>query len=160
MLDTGDFVNRAQAIYGYDHFVCDTGGSICEVVDPSNPDDPIMTHLSSEALLVQIEGSEAHTDELIRRFDRAPKPMCYQEGFLTQTWDDYLAMTGEAEDAVDPDAFIRWAYARALAHRAPLYAAMGDWGVRVTADEMFQVTSADDFHQLIARAIDRKAPDA
>jgi hypothetical protein len=31
--------------------------------------------LSDECLLVWIKGDAAHTQELIRRFDRAPKPM-------------------------------------------------------------------------------------
>ena len=30
---TGYFIDRAEALYGYPHFVCDTGGSICEWVD-------------------------------------------------------------------------------------------------------------------------------
>ena len=33
---------RPRDIYGYDHFVCDTGGSLCEVVDPDDPDDPVL----------------------------------------------------------------------------------------------------------------------
>ncbi|MCU0912578.1 MAG: ATPase [Rhodobacteraceae bacterium] len=72
LLDTRDFIERAQALYGYPNFVCDTGGSICEWVDPEDPDDPILTALSADCLMVWIEGSDAHTAELIRRFDRAP----------------------------------------------------------------------------------------
>lgn len=33
LLDTEYFVDRAQRLYGYPHFICDTGGSICEWVD-------------------------------------------------------------------------------------------------------------------------------
>ncbi len=33
-LDTARFIDRARDIYGYPHFVCDTSGSICEVVEP------------------------------------------------------------------------------------------------------------------------------
>jgi hypothetical protein len=36
-LDTARFIERAEEIYGYRHFVCDTSGSICEVVDPTIP---------------------------------------------------------------------------------------------------------------------------
>ena len=75
LLDTPYFIERARHIYGYDHFVCDSGGSICEVVDPADPNDPVLSCLSQSALMVWIEGSDAHTDELIKRFDRAPKPM-------------------------------------------------------------------------------------
>ena len=154
LLDTAYFIDRAQDLYGYPHFVCDTGGSICEWVDPADPADPILTALSDAALMVWIRGSDAHTEELVRRFDRAPKPMAYQPQFLSAAWDGYLAETGLPEDKVDPDAFIRWTYARALAHRQPLYQAMAaNWGVTVEAADMAQVASEADFTDLIARAL-------
>jgi hypothetical protein len=155
--DTAYFIRRAEALYGYPHFICDTGGSICEWVDGDDPDDPLLTELSRHCLLVWIKGDDAHTEELVRRFDRAPKPMCYQPEFLDRAWRDYLAETGQGEGEVDPDAFIRWAYARALAHRAPRYAAMAKWGVTVSADEVAAVRSEADFVALVGRAIDRAA---
>ncbi len=158
LLDTPHFIARAEALYGYPHFVCDSGGSICEVVDPDDPDDPVLRALSAELLLVWIEGSAAHTAELVRRFDRAPKPMYYQPEFLRAAWEDYRAETGLAEAEVDPDAFVRWTYARALAHRTPRYAAMArNWGVTVTADEIARVTDESGFVDLVARAIARAA---
>lgn len=154
LLDTAHFIERAQDIYGYANFVCDSGGSICEVVDPDDPDDPVLTALGQSVLLVGIEGSEAHAQELVRRFDAAPKPMCYQPTFLATAWQEYLGETGQPEDKVDPDAFVRWAYARALAHRQPRYAAMArNWGISVTADQVAAVRSVADFQALIAAAL-------
>ena len=154
MLDTGHFIDRAKAIYGYDNFICDTSGSICEVVDPLNADDPVLKELDNQVLMVWIEGSDAHTQELVQRFDAAPKPMCYQPEFLTNAWSDYLGETGDAPEAVDPDAFIRWTYARALAHRQPRYRAIADnWGVTVKAEDVAQVRTDKDFVTLIAQAI-------
>ncbi|NDK33366.1 ATPase [Rhodovulum sulfidophilum] len=154
--DTPRFIDRAAELYGYDDFVCDSGGSICEVVDPEDPADPVLSALAARLLLVWIEGSEAHTAELVRRFDRAPKPMYYQPAFLHEAWADYLSRTGLSEAAVDPDAFVRWTYARALAHRQPRYEAMArNWGVRVTAEEVAALRGPEDFTDLIARAIDR-----
>ncbi|WP_101068754.1 ATPase [Roseovarius salinarum] len=153
--DTGHFIERSHRLYGYPHFVCDTGGSICEWVDPDDPDDTLLTELSRHCLLVWIKGDAAHTEALIRRFDRAPKPMAYQPEFLDRVWNDYLAKEGCAPDKVDPDAFIRWAYSRALAHRQPRYEAMAKWGVTVTADEIAEVTDAARFVDLVAAAIDR-----
>ena len=156
LLDTGYFIERAQALYGYPHFVCDTGGSICECVDPENPDDPVLKALSATTLMVWIKGDEAHTAELIRRFDKAPKPMSYQAAFLDRVWNEYLNQNKLSEEAVDPDAFIRWTYAQALAHRQPRYAAMAqNWGVTVTADEVAAVRSAVDVDTLIGRALER-----
>ncbi|KPP91093.1 MAG: hypothetical protein HLUCCA08_14235 [Rhodobacteraceae bacterium HLUCCA08] len=157
LADTGHFIDRAAAIYGYAHFVCDTGGSICEWVDPDDPADPILTELSARALMVWIEGTEEHTAELVRRFDRAPKPMAYQPEFLDRCWRDYLNETGLLERDVDPDAFIRWTYARALAHRQPRYAAMaGNWGVTIPAARIAAMRDAADFDAIIAEALARR----
>ena len=158
LLDTGHFARRAQEIYGYQNFVCDSGGSICEVVNPHDPADPVLTALARDTLMIWIEGSEAHTAELVRRFDRAPKPMYYQPAFLHAAWADYLAETGADEAAVDPDAFVRWTYARALAHRQPRYAAMAtNWGLKVRAEDVARLRSPEDFTDLVATALDRRA---
>lgn len=148
--DTGYFARRGEMLYGYPHFICDTGGSICEWVDPDDDNDPLMQTLSAECLPVWIKGDDAHTQELIRRFDKAPKPMAYQPEFLLRVWQEYLNENKCQEDDVDPDAFIRWTYAQALAHRQPRYEAMSRWGVTVTADQVAQLRSEDDFVDLIA----------
>ena len=156
MLDTARFMDRAEAIYGYANFVCDTSGSICEVVDPDNPADPVMRQLADTLLLVWIKGSDDHTAELIRRFDRAPKPMYYQPAFLHAAWEEYLAIHSVTEETCDPDAFVRWIYARALAHRRPRYAAMARWGVTVSAEDVATVRDPADFDAMISAAIDQR----
>ncbi|MGY6547853.1 MAG: ATPase [Roseinatronobacter sp.] len=154
LLDTVHFIKRAEALYGYAHFVCDTGGSICEVITPDDPEDPVMRALSAHVLPIWIRGDDAHTAELIRRFDRAPKPMYYQPAFLHDAWAAYQHDTGKAPDRIDPDAFVRWTYARALAHRAPRYAAMArNWGVTVTAEEVAALRNADDLVALVAQKL-------
>ncbi|MCR8827261.1 hypothetical protein [Pseudosulfitobacter koreensis] len=157
--DTAYFAGRGRALYGYPHFICDTGGSICEWVDATDDHDPLMTELSACCLPVWIKGSDAHTAELIRRFDKAPKPMAYLPAFLLQCWQEYLAETGLSEAKVNPDAFIRWTYARALAHRQPRYQAMSRWGVTVTADAVAAMNSPADFTDLIADALERRSQD-
>lgn len=156
LLDTPHFITRSEEIYRLPHFVCDSGGSICEVVDPDDPADPALSALESHLLMVWIKGSDAHTAELVRRFDRAPKPMYYQPEFLDKAWLAYRMEKGLREEQVDPDDFIRWTYARALAHRQPRYEAMAQRGVTVTAEEVAEIRSPAEFDALIARAIDRK----
>ncbi len=153
--DTGHFSRRAQALYGYPHFICDTGGSICEWVNPDDPEDPLLQALSQECLLVWIKGDAAHTRELIRRFDKAPKPMAYQPEFLARVWKDYLIENNCSEDDVDPDAFIRWTYAKALEHRQPRYAAMAKWGITITADQVAGLRDEAGLTDLIADTLDR-----
>ncbi|MBW0157235.1 ATPase [Sedimentimonas flavescens] len=154
LLDTVHFVRRAREIYGITSFVCDSGGSICEVVDPTDPADPILRALSENFLMVWIEGSEAHTEELVRRFDRAPKPMYYQPEFLERKWVQYRVERGLKEDEVNPDDFVRWTYRQALQHRQPRYAAMAEhWGVKVKAEDVALVRDEKDFTSLIAAAL-------
>ncbi len=156
MLDTIRFSERARDIYGYPHFVCDTSGSLCEVVEPEDPEDRVMRELSEHQLLVWIQGTAAHREQLRRRFDRAPKPMYYRPEFLDEVWNDFLAREGKPADRIDPEAFLRFGYARLLESRQPRYAAMARWGITITAEEAADVTSPEDFDRLIARALDRR----
>ncbi len=156
--DTGSFIDRANDLYQYPHFVCDTGGSICEWVDANDPNDPILTDLSSKTLMVWIEGSDAHTEELIRRFDREPKPMSYDPTFLLETWRSYLITSGDNPDEVNPDDFIRWAFAKALAHRQPRYRAMAEnWGITVPMDAVAEVKDTEGFISMIANALEMRS---
>ncbi|WP_158963805.1 ATPase [Chachezhania sediminis] len=154
LLDTDYFIRRSERLYGYPHFICDTGGSICEWVDPEDPDDVVLKALSDTTLMIWLKGDEEHTASLIRRFDKAPKPMSYQAEFLDRTWAAYLAESGASPDRVDPDAFIRYAYARALAHRQPRYEAMARWGVTVPAAKVEGISDTGTFIDVIAEAID------
>ena len=157
LLDTPHFVERAEEIYGYGNFVCDSGGSICEVVDPNNPEDPVLKCLSETTLLCWIEGSDAHRSNLIERFDRAPKPMYYEPEFLNAKWSQYLDQTGKTEEEVDPDAFVRWTYAEALAHRHPRYEGISNWGIKVRAEDVANLSTVTDFEELVAHALEQRA---
>ena len=156
LLDTPHFVHRAEEIYGYENFVCDSGGSICEVVDPDNPDDPVLKCLSETVLLCWIEESDAHCKNLIERFDRAPKPMYYEPEFLNSKWAEYLDQNGRSENEVDPDDFVRWTYAQALAHRHPRYEGISKWGIKLRAQDVTALKTATDFENLVACALEQR----
>ncbi|MGB0960222.1 MAG: ATPase [Halocynthiibacter sp.] len=154
MLDSSAFITRAHDIYGYDHFVCDTSGSVCEVVDGNNPNDPVLTALAPSLLPVWIKGDDDHIGELAQRFDRDPKPMFYCKDFLETAWKTYLTQHEVTADHVDPDHFVRWTYARALNHRQPRYEAIANnWGVTLAASDVARVKTAQDFQDLITDAL-------
>ncbi len=158
LLDTGHFIERAERLYQYPHFICDTGGSICEWVDAHDPADPVLSDLARKTLMVWIEGTDDHTAELIRRFDKEPKPMSYDPAFLLATWQAYLGEFNVAPDKVNPDDFIRWAFAKALAHRQPRYKAMADnWGITVQQDAVAQVKDTEGFVSMIADALEMRS---
>jgi len=150
LFDTPLFVEKARNIYGYEHFICDTGGSICEVVDPEDKNDPVLTSLSETCLIVYIEGDAAHASALKARFDQNPKPMYYNEAFLKGVWSDYLKATGVAENKVDPDEFIRWGFEKLIDWRAPRYQAIADnWGVTIAAAEIEKARDPEAFLALV-----------
>jgi hypothetical protein len=155
--DTLHFISKAEEIYGYRHFVCDTSGSLCEVVDPDDPRDPVMRDLAGATLPVWFRGTEADLEALTARFEKAPKPMYYPETFLTRLWQQYLTDQGVTSDQVDPDAFIRHGFRSLMAHRLPRYAAMAArWGVTVEAAEVAAVRDPQDFEALVAAALARR----
>ena len=136
--------------------MADTGGSICEVVDPENPEDPVLKALSEQTLMLWIEGDEAHTDALIKRFDHAPKPMYYRPEILEPLWRSYLQENKVLEDDVDPDDFVRSAFASAIRSRQPIYAAMArNWGVSVSASDVADLRDARDVSALVETALGR-----
>lgn len=156
LLDTPHFIDRAQGIYGYNNFVCDTGGSICEVVDPFDKDDPVLNTLSKNLLMVGIESSSEHNTKLTQRFDRDPKPMCYQAEFLNRSWREYMLENNVEPGDVDPDHFVRWAFSKALDRRQPLYEAMAqNWGLSVSADDVAGAVTAEKFELMIANALEK-----
>ncbi|HUR43116.1 MAG TPA: ATPase, partial [Aestuariivirga sp.] len=106
LLDVPEFIERARDIYQYTHFVCDSGGSLCEVTDPGNASDPVLKCLSQHTLLLYIEGNPRHTEMLVERFRKNPKPMYYQPAFLEAKWAEYKSKNRISnDDDVDPDGF-------------------------------------------------------
>jgi len=157
-IDALHFAQKARDIYGYAHFVCDTSGSLCEVVDPHDPQDPVLCTLSADILPVWIECTEAHIAALEARFRKAPKPMYYQEPFLRGIWDRFRAEHDLDPLCVDPDEFIRWGFRQLMDHRVPIYRAIAEnWGITLAADDVAAVRDAHDFESLIAQALPEAA---
>ena len=156
--DVPDFIRRARVVYQYEHFICDSGGSLCEVVDPDNANDPVLKILSENTLLLYIEGTPEHTAMLVERFRKYPKPMYYQPAFLDAKWDEYKDVNKiRNDDDVDPDGFAVWGFEQLLHHRIPLYAKIAkNFGYTVRMRDVPTVTSDGDFVNLISRTIDQK----
>jgi len=156
LLDAAPFITKARKDFHADHFICDSGGSICEVVDPHDRDSHLLKSLSENLLMVWIKGTEAHNARLIRRFDAAPKPMCYRPEFTRQRWQEFLHNNNALPNRVDPDTFVRSAYERALSERQPIYAAMAEnWGVTVSAEDVAKATTPQAFTAMIAAALEK-----
>jgi shikimate kinase len=151
--DVPEFVQKAQTIYGYRHFVNDAGGSVCELDDAE-----VLRVLDEHTLILYIKASEADEQELIRRAVADPKPLYYREEFLDHQLAAYMLERGLNYVAlVDPDDFVRWIFPRLFYSRIPRYEAIAErYGYTVTTEEVSQVETEGDFVDLVARAIARR----
>lgn len=149
------FIGRAHDLYGYDNFIADTGGSLIEVVDPDDPADETIQTLSRATAFVYIRGTEADAAELVRRFQKSPKPMYYRPTFLVKKWAEYKKKNGITEDSkVDPAGFGAWGFEALLRDRLPRYQRLADrHGYTVEASDLATVRDGDEFVDLVAAAI-------
>ena len=151
MKDVAEFIEKAQKIYGYDHFVNDAGGSICEL-----DDDEAISVLAEHTVILYIKADAEMEKVMIQRAIDHPKPMYYNERFLDEQLAAYLADTGLAgpEDIV-PDDFVRWIFPRQLEHRKPLYQSIADdHGYTIDARAIEKIDDERDFLDLVAAALD------
>jgi hypothetical protein len=153
--EVGRFIERAHDLYAYDNFIADTGGSLIEVVDHTDPNDPVVKALTTHTALLYIRGTEADAEKLVTRFKKSPKPMYYQPQFLTAKWNEFKAINKVAKDSdVDPDAFGAWGFEALLYDRLPRYQALADnFGYTVDASDLATVRDGADFIGLMGKAI-------
>jgi len=151
MRDIVQFIEKAKGIYGYQHFINDAGGSICELND-----EETTSILAAQTLILYLKPDEAMEQTLIRRANDAPKPMYYQEKFLVRELSEYIASNGLANsDDIVPDDFSRWVFPRLLEHRRPAYEALAEeHGYSIDARKAGRITSEDDFLKLVASVMD------
>lgn len=150
MKDVADFIVKAKVIYGYDHFLNDAGGSLCELDDPE-----VLEVLANHTLILYLRAGEEMEQELIRRAETNPKPLYYREDFLERELPAFLAASGSPSvDEMDPDAFVRWIFPRLVQHRRPRYEAIArQLGYAVDASSIGSLRDEQDFLQMVIGAI-------
>lgn len=153
MYDVPDFIRKAHNIYGYNHFVNDVGGSLCELDEPN-----VIELLAEHSIILYIKVTTKEEEEtLINRAISDPKPLYYRAEFLQEQLAIYLAEMGiaQAEDMI-PNDFTRWVFPRLFHSRIPRYEAIAKaHGYTVTSAEVAQVKTEADFNKLIETAIAR-----
>ncbi len=153
MHDVPRFIRKAREIYGYQHFINDAGGSMCELDDES-----VLEDLAEHTLVLYIKASKQDEKALIARAEKAPKPLYYREAFLDEQLEIYMAERDLPYVAlIDPDDFVRWIFPKLFYARIPRYDAIAEkYGYTVTTEELATVHSEQEFVELIARAITQK----
>ncbi|HHJ19024.1 MAG TPA: ATPase [Gammaproteobacteria bacterium] len=152
MKDVPDFIGKARQIYGYQNFLNDAGGSVCELDDPE-----VIEVLDRHTLILYIQASKHDEEVLIQRALTAPKPLYYRESFLDEQLQAYLAENEIPHVAMmNPDDFVRWVFPHLFYARLPRYAAIADrYAYTITTEELSKVDSEAAFLSLVERAIAR-----
>ena len=151
MKDVAQFIGKAQQIYGYEHFINDAGGSICEL------DDEDTTNILVErTVILYLKPDEAMEQSMVQRAIDDPKPMYYHEDFLAPQLSGYIAETGLTDPAeIVPDEFARWIFPRLLEHRRPTYQAYADaHGYTLDARSAGNVKNEEEFLELVTSVLD------
>jgi hypothetical protein len=155
MHDVPEFIRKSREIYGYQHFVNDVGGSLCELEEPA-----VIDLLVQHTLILYIQVTDREEeDKLISRAQSDPKPLYYRPDFLQEQLAVYLAENALQYAAqMDPDEFTRWVFPRLFHSRIPRYEAIAQpHGYTVTSREVAEVRDEQDFLALLETAIARAA---
>ena len=151
MEDVPEFIRKAHQVYGYDNFINDAGGSLCELNSRE-----VIESLAEHTLILYIKASKSDEAKLIQRAEHQPKPMYYQEAFLEK----YLALFMQEKSleyvaTVNPDEFVRWVFPHLFYARIPRYEAIAEeFGYSVNANDIAEIKNEEDFLTMIAATID------
>ncbi len=151
MRDVAVFIEKAREIYGYDHFINDSGGSICEL-----DDEGALRVLTEHTLIIYLRPDAALEKLLIQRARDDPKPMYYQDRFLDEQLEAYLTRHGlDDPSQMDPNDFARTIFPELLEYRKPKYQAMADaYGYTVDANAAASVVDEASFIELVGNVLD------
>lgn len=150
MNDVPDFIDKAVDIYGYEHFVNDAGGSVCELDSPE-----VLETLAKNTLIVYIKIPPELEQTIIERAKSDPKPLYYREAFLDEKLAEFMQLRNySSTDVIQPDDFVSWVFPELFKSRLPRYQAIADqYGYTVDANDVATVKGEDDFIRLIADAL-------
>ncbi len=150
MKDVPDFIKRSHDVYGYEHFINDAGGSLCELDDQT-----VLDTLAKHTLIIYIKATEQDEVKLIQRAEQDPKPLYYREEFLDEQLSIYLEEKNlEYAALIEPDDFVRWVFSRLFYNRIPRYQAISDqYGYTLSTNDISRVNCEADFLALIEKEL-------
>jgi hypothetical protein len=150
MKDVPEFIEKAEDIYGYKHFINDAGGSVCEL-----DDQDVLETLAQHSLIIYIKIPADLEHTISQRAKIDPKPLYYREAFLEEKLTEFMRINsyGNPSD-IPPDEFVTWVFPELFKSRVPRYQAIADqYGYTIDANDASLVRNEDDFIQLVAKAL-------
>ena len=146
-LNASSLVERSPEL---SHFVCDTSGSICELVNPSDENDTILKSLSKNFLIICLEAPDSMHQILIERFLAKPKPMYFEENFLNSLWQNFRNDASNINDQINPDDFMIYGFKALIKRRKTIFDSISkNWGISLNFEKLRVVKSASDLVEAI-----------
>ncbi len=136
------------------NFVCDTSGSICELVNPTDKDDIVLKSLSKNFLIVCLEAPDYIYQVLIDRFLAKPKPMYYEENFLNSLWQTFKSSSSNTDDNINPDDFMIFGFKALIERRKTIFDRISkNWGITLNFEDLREVKTAANLIEAIQSKI-------
>ncbi len=158
MKDVPHFISKSWNIYSCSSFVNDASGSLCEIVTPDDPEDPVIRPLIDNSLILYIR-ADAHAEEALKERARShPKPLFYNPNFIGPK----LEKTPEDGVGINPIEFARPLFPELLEFRKPRYESMAArFGVTIDAAELFGLNTdttpdPENFMEILYNALMRE----
>ncbi len=150
MNDVPEFIHKAESIYGYQHFINDAGGSVCELDNRE-----VLETLAENTLIIYIKIPASRQQVLIDRAKKSPKPLYYRPEFIDEKLAEYMGQNGyTSTDQIPPDEFVSWVFPELFHSRIPRYEAIANqYGYTLNSEDVMKIENENDFIQLIANAI-------
>jgi hypothetical protein len=150
MYDVPSFIKQSQQS-GYNNFINDAGGSLCELGD-----EKLYQLLAKNTLIIYIKANKEAKRVLIERSKKQPKPVYYHPDFFESALSSYLEKNSlDYVAQICPDAFVRWVFPKLIEDRLEKYQALADqYGYTIKSDDLYQCHSADDVINLISKSLD------
>lgn len=150
MRDVPEFIHKVESIYGYQNFINDAGGSVCEL-----DDEETLGLLAEHTVLLYLKTTPRLDQILIERARAHPKPLYYRPAFLDEHLPLYLAERGvRSVNDIEPDDFVSWVFPKLFQSRVPRYEAIASaYGYTLDSSELEAVSGEADFIELVCRAL-------
>ena len=141
MYEVPYFINQSLKD-GFNHFINDAGGSLCELEDKR-----LYQLLSEKTLVIYIKTNKENERLLIDRAKSQPKPMYYNPKFFKENSLAYAAQ-------INPNAFVSWVFPKLVSDRLKKYSVLADeYGCTIESDALHACNSPKDVLNLISNAL-------
>lgn len=153
MEDTKTFIHRATNVYGFNHFICDFSGSVCEIDAPE-----VIKNVADECLIIYLKATDNMMSTLIDRAQKYPKPLYYQADFLHSAIKRYCAEQNLSSwQEINPNHFAVWVFPHLVEHRIGRYDAIAaEHGITLSAEDTLNIHNGNEFLNLIQTTLNKK----